>query len=137
MNFYIASKLKNASRVRQLAEMLTSFGWEHTYDWTSHGCVLGSEGALREVADKELRGVAQADLFIVLLPGGRGTHTELGSALMSGCSIVLHSEQPEVFDAMSEETRSFYWLPAVQRVCCPYPDLVWWLERRYGAVTKI
>lgn len=135
MKFYIASKLENAARVHVLAESLKSLGWEQSYDWAKHGCVLGDESALRKVADKELRGVAQADIFIALLPGGRGTHTELGIALMSGCSIVLHSEQAGVFDVGNPETRSFYWLSGVARVCCPFPDLVWWVQKRYDFVS--
>lgn len=134
MKFYIASKLENAARVQELAGVLKSWGWQHTYDWTTHGCVLGDEKALQRVAKKELYGAAQADLVIVLLPGGRGTHTELGIALMSGCEIVLHSEDPGVFDPTSKETRSFYWLSGVERVCCPFEELSGWLKQRFGAV---
>lgn len=137
MKFYIASKLENAARVRQLAETLKSWGWTHTYDWTTHGCILGDEKALCNVAKKELYGAAQADLFIALLPGGRGTHVEAGIALMSGCVIVLHSEDPAPFNINSPDTRSFYWLSGVERVCCPFPDLVWWLKKRYEVVVKI
>ena len=112
--------------------MLKSWGWQQTYDWTSHGCVLGDKKALQRVAKKELYGAAQADLVIVLLPGGRGTHTELGIALMSGCEIVLHSEEPAPFDVNNPETRSFYWLPQAERVCCPWEELAGWLEQRFG-----
>lgn len=37
MKFYIASKLENYKQVRNLAELLTNFVWEHTYDWTVYG----------------------------------------------------------------------------------------------------
>ena len=137
MRFYIASKLENAALVRQLAKDLISWGWEQTYDWTIHGCVLGDEKALRDVAKKELYGAAQADLVIVLLPGGRGTHTELGIALMSGCEIVLHSEEPAPFDVNSPETRSFYWIPGVERVCCPWEELAGWLKEKYSFALQI
>lgn len=52
VKFYIASKLKNAYRVRQLAAVFKSWGWTHTYDWTVHGCVLGDGKMLRGVAEK-------------------------------------------------------------------------------------
>lgn len=78
-SFYIASKLENAPAVRALAERFKAAGWRHTYDWTVHGSVR-SEGAARieEVASNESVGVFDADVLIVLLPGGRGTHSELG-----------------------------------------------------------
>ena len=116
MKFYIATKLDNAVRAHVLAETLTSFGWTHTYDWTTHGCVLGSGKVLQGVAEKELRGVIGAELFIALLPGGRGTHTELSVALMSGCNVVLHSEDPAPFNPALKDTRSFYLLGEVERV---------------------
>lgn len=80
--YYIASSLDNADQVRSLKAKLDAAGWEHTYDWTVHGSVQ-REGAARlaEVADDETDGVLCADVVIVLLPGGRGTHTELGMAV--------------------------------------------------------
>jgi hypothetical protein len=65
-----------------LAAALTALGHEITYDWSVHGSVQkdGPE-RIREVAEAECNGVLQADLFVCLLPGGRGTHTELGIAL--------------------------------------------------------
>ena len=65
MNFYIASKLENAARVRELAEVLKSWGWQQTYDWTSHGMVLGEKDDLQRVAAKELAGVIRAQIVIV------------------------------------------------------------------------
>ncbi len=114
-----------------MAAVLKSWGWTHTYDWTVHGCVLGSGKALRGVATKELRGVTDAELFIALLPGGRGTHTELGIALMSGCNVVLHSEDPALFNPELKDTRSFYWLGEVERICCPIEELPGWLGKKF------
>lgn len=39
-------------------------------------------GRIAEVAQNEAAGVQEAELFIALLPGGRGTHTELGMAIV-------------------------------------------------------
>src|SRR6185312_5761738 len=82
VKFYIASRLEAAPRVRELKTILESYGHEHTYDWTVHGSVQ-NDGAdvIREVSEREVLGVVNADANIVLLPGGRGTHTELGIAI--------------------------------------------------------
>ena len=132
MNFYIASRLENAARVRELAEVLKSWGWQQTYDWTSHGMVLGEKDDLQRVAAEELAGVIRAQIVIVLLPGGRGTHTELGLALGYRKKIVLYSEDPASFDPASRDTCSFYWLPEVERVQCPWEELPRWLKEKYS-----
>ena len=82
MNFYVATGLERADEAKTLAAALAAMGHTQTYDWTAHGSVQ-DEGPERiaEVAVEELRGVGKADLFIALLPGGRGTHTEFGCAL--------------------------------------------------------
>ena len=136
MNFYIASKLENAKRVRQLADTLKSWGWQHTYDWTSHGLVLGKD-KLQGAAAEELAGVIRAQIVIVLLPGGRGTHTEIGLALAYGKRIVLHSEDSKPFDHEKRETCSFYWLPEVERVQCPWEELPRWLKEKYSFALQI
>jgi hypothetical protein len=98
---YIASALENADNVRELRDLLAARGIELTHDWTVHGSVKdqGIE-RIREVAENELRGVAAADLVIVLLPGGRGTHIEFGIALATRrkwphTKIVIFGQQPD------------------------------------------
>lgn len=81
--FYIASKLENAPQVRWLADRLKAQGWEHTYDWTVHGSVQGDPELCQQVSMNETDGVLEADVVIVLLAGGRGTHAELGIAIGS------------------------------------------------------
>jgi len=103
VNFYIASKLENVARVRELAQELENWGWKCTYKWFKHGSVFGEE-QLQATAAEELAGAIRAQLVIVLLPGGRGTHTELGLALAHGKEIVLHSEEPEVFNSISRHS---------------------------------
>jgi hypothetical protein len=82
MKAYIASALENAPAVRVRRDQLAKHGVELTYDWTAHGSVQ-SQGyeVMAQVARAEADGVRRANLVIVLLPGGRGTHAELGIAL--------------------------------------------------------
>jgi hypothetical protein len=101
VRFYIASKLENAAAVRALASRLVSFGWTWTYDWTAHGSVQDSgPERIREVAVAEAVGVTSADLVIVLLPGGRGTHAELGIAI--GHWLAKCSPEVAIFGTLTD-----------------------------------
>lgn len=114
MNFYIASRLENAEMVKQMANVLKAMGWRHTYDWTEHGSVQNEgEERITEVAENELQGVRDADVVIVLLPGGRGTHAELGAANVLNKKVFVWAETDELF---TRETCTFYWNHNVTRV---------------------
>ena len=126
MRFYIATVLVNAEHARKAAEVLRRNGHEQTYDWTTHGDIR-HEGAERmsEVAFNELRAVRDAELVVALLPGGQGTHTELGVALAtrSNKRIILWSETGDEF-AFDNRTCTFYFHPAAERVVCPFEELL-------------
>jgi len=126
-SFYIASSLDNAEQVKQVAERLKAAGWTHTYDWTVHGSVQ-REGTERiaQVASAESEGVWMADVVIVLLPGGRGTHTELGIAIgmvdpvvwgpgEAAMRICIYSPDPEKDFGTGGTTCAFYHHPCVER----------------------
>jgi|GEM_PF-744125 len=116
IKFYIASRLENAEQVRCLAKILKMWGWEHTYDWTTHGSVQDKgETVIREVAHKEIQGVKNADIVIVLLPGGRGTHTELGAAIALDKPVFIYAPTDEFF-MQDNRTCAFYWNDNITRV---------------------
>lgn len=70
----------------------------------------------------ELEGVAKADFVVVLLPGGGGTHLELGFALARGKRVFLHSEDPLIFE-LGPQTNAFYHHPDITRLLCPLADV--------------
>ena len=119
MKFYIASRLDNVPTVKSVADILKASGHKHTYDWTIHGNVC-SEGAQRlsDVAYKEIKGVTDADLVIVILPGERGTHTELGAALALQKQIIICAQNDTYFNT-DDKTCSFYWHGGARRVTGP------------------
>ncbi len=119
MQFYIATSLLRATAHQMVKDALKTCGHEITYDWTLHGSVKSvSKERLREVAALELEAVAKADFIIVLLPGGSGTHVELGFAIAKGKRIFLHSEDPLTFE-LGPQTNVFYHHPDVTRLICP------------------
>lgn len=120
MKFYIASALENVATVRRVANILKAAGHHHTYDWTVHGSVQ-SEGPerLTEVAEAERQGVLNADMVIIILPGGRGTHAELGIALGDQPKkIIICAEDANAY-LLEGRTCSFYWSDLVHRIVGP------------------
>lgn len=126
--YYIASGLANVDAVRKLKKILDEAGWEHTYDWTVHGSVPLYQCA--DTARSEASGVCAAHINIILLPGGRGAHAELGIAIGStllavavcaagiGCEmderrIVVYSPDPE--KDFERDTSAFYHHPLVEK----------------------
>lgn len=111
MKFYIATKLERHADHNAVRDLMAAEGHEITYDWTSHGPVWTAGAArIREVSLLETNGVLEADLVIVLLPGGRGTHAELGMAIAAGKRVLMHCADPDLFGA-TPETCAFYHHP--------------------------
>jgi len=115
MRYYIASKLENHAAHNRLRDTLNALGHEITYDWTHHGPVY-SHGLerVREVAEHETNGVLTADFVVVLWPGGRGTHVELGMAIAAAKPVNLISDV-EGHHQATTETCAFYHHPLVKR----------------------
>ena len=75
-------------------------------------CALAMENA-QNAMEKEKNAVIESDFVVVLLPGGKGTHIELGIALGQGKRIFIYSPGGEVnnFDT----TSTFYHLPEIEK----------------------
>ena len=115
MKYYIATKLENHAEHNRLMAALNDLGHECTYDWTVHGPVYEKGlGRVRAVAVLEALGVKEADEVIVLWPGGRGTHVELGIALGAGKPVNFISAVEGHHEA-TVETCAFFHHPLVRR----------------------
>lgn len=121
MKFYIASGLQNKEVVRDVANQLKEKGHIHTYDWTKNEHISTIE-ELREIGQKEKEAVLEADTVIVLLPGGKGTHIELGLALGQEKKIYLYSPTSDI--NQPHVTSTFYHLPEVEKVIGSIEELV-------------
>ncbi len=130
MKYYVASGVPNAARVNIVAEVLNQGGHTRTYDWTTHGSVANAPDALKQrVATSETRGVTDAELVVLLLPGRFGTHAELGLAIATASNkrILLWSETDAPFSG-GEGFCVFYHHPAVERMACPFEELLAYLK---------
>jgi nucleoside 2-deoxyribosyltransferase len=114
LRYYLATRLERAPEAQELHKELQAAGFICSYDWTVHGSVRGSNEEMAAVAVAEVAGVQTADVVIVLLPGGRGTHGELVAALALGKPVIIHSTDPGLFER-DARTCVFYWHPLVTR----------------------
>ena len=123
MKYYIATSLLRITSHQVARDALQTLGHEITYDWTSHGSVQSvSKERLREVATIELDAVSKAEFVVVLLPGGNGTHLELGFAIAKGKRVFLHSEDSLAFE-LGPQTNVFYHHPDIIRLNCPISEV--------------
>ena len=123
MKYYIATSTTNAASHRTVRDALKQFGHEITYDWTVHGSVREtSKERLQEVAHAEFEGILQADFVLVLLPGGKGTHAELGFSIASEKQVFVHSQDPLAFE-LGPQVCAFYHHRDVIRLTCPIEDV--------------
>lgn len=122
--FYIATSLKRMKEHNLVRDHLIQNGHEITYDWTFHGSQkYTSLERLAEIGKLQKQAVKHADVVVVLLPGGKGTHAELGMALGFGKPILLHSETSTSF-ALGEEICSFYCCSGVTQLVNLLPDVL-------------
>lgn len=124
MNYYVATKLERYSEHNKVRDLMAAAGHVMTYDWSTHGPVYKQgKHRLEDVAALETKGVTSADLVIGLLPGGRGTHTEIGIAIGSGIPVLLHASKADAVNlfAAAAETCAFYHLKPPQVYLCTAP----------------
>jgi len=119
MEFYIATGLDNTDEHQKVMDYLIKCGHKCTYDWTKHGAVWekGFEVVAR-TALAELEAVRQADFVVVIRPKGRGTHTELGAALILGkpCFLLDYAEAKESCLSIHHNTCAFHFHPGTIRI---------------------
>ena len=124
--FYVASGFSNIPNVRYVAQALEAKGYVNTYDWTQNasGRDAGpvTPAALRAIGQQEKDAVLSADVVVILLPGGKSTHVELGMAIAQGKRIILHSPAEAINNP--EDASAFYHLPELEKCSGPLEDLV-------------
>jgi nucleoside 2-deoxyribosyltransferase len=94
--FYLATRKDRSEQVAPLLAALKAHGWERTYAWTAEDEAGPDQYA--DIALQELKGVSEADVLIVLLPGGYGTHVEIGAALALGKPVILHAPDQKTLE---------------------------------------
>jgi nucleoside 2-deoxyribosyltransferase len=94
--FYLSTRKDRSGQAAVLLEALKATGWERTLDWTDQND-SGPDG-YADTALAEIAAVREADVLVVLLPGGFGTHVEIGAALALGKPVILHAPDRKTLD---------------------------------------
>ncbi|MCQ1957861.1 hypothetical protein NNX39_15305 [Arthrobacter sp. zg-Y826] len=112
--------------MRYVAQALESKGYVNAYDWTQNASVRDAGTAtlddLRSIGQQERDAVMGADVVVILLPGGKGTHVELGIAIAQGRRTILHAADEDINNP--ETTSTFYHLPEVEKCHGTLDDLL-------------
>jgi nucleoside 2-deoxyribosyltransferase len=109
--FYLSTRKDRSSQNAALLEVLEQHGWERTYVW---GDIDSNSDQYGEIAEAELKGIRLADVVLVLLPGGFGTHVELGAALALDKPVLLHA--PDYKTLETPYVCVFHYHPMVQLI---------------------
>lgn len=112
MRFYIASSFKNIDFVRKLASLLKKEGFEFTYDWTKVEGVKSIE-LISAIGENEKEAVKKSDFVVLLLPGGKSSHVELGIGLGLDKRVYVYSSTEESYNM--DQTSTFYYVKGVDR----------------------
>ncbi|WP_214819870.1 MULTISPECIES: nucleoside 2-deoxyribosyltransferase [unclassified Exiguobacterium] len=120
MRFYVGSSFANIEEVRFIRDQLIALGHTHTYDWTQNERAT-SKDALRTIGEDEVTGIQTADFVVILLPGGKGAHVELGIALGTNKLVFLYDLGNQMMNM--EETSTFYHVDAVHFCDGAFSDL--------------
>lgn len=109
MKFYVAASLLDDARAQLVYDELERRGHRITYKWVSdtYSDKLPIK-VQKQIAINEIIGAREADALILIAPGRRGTHVELGAALASEVPVLLTMV---VLEEM--EPHSFYHHPLV------------------------
>lgn len=121
MKYYIATSFRRIAAHREVHKLL---GPGLTHDWTrgpeSDDADSVSPTRRNEIAEADLKGVADADVIVVLLPGRFGTHVELGAGIAWGKIIIIHSFTGNEFKPVS---CIFHHLSSIHRIVGTFDDL--------------
>jgi nucleoside 2-deoxyribosyltransferase len=107
--FYVAATLSDRDLASRLI-MSAPANWMCTFNWTEVEPAKPDVTERRRIALCEVAAVQHADLLVLLLPGARGSHTELGVALGADIPVYITYRAE---DAPARDC-AFYWHPAVQ-----------------------
>ena len=115
LKYYIATSFYNKEAYKECRRFFDAAGYELTFDWATYP-FIADPYVMNTIAIKEMDAVKAADFTVVLLPGGRGTHAEVGAAIALDKPVFLVAPHPQQLLDSQGLTCPFYYHPSVQVV---------------------
>lgn len=105
-SIYIATGYRNRDAYARAREAAAKLGLTVTFDWTIHEPPpthqrMDRTTWIQWAAGAERDGVRAADIVLVMLPGGLGTHAELGMALALGKAVVVYAPRATLLEELN------------------------------------
>lgn len=115
MKFYVASSLGNWKQVSEVSGRLEQAGWTNINNWAKLGLVSNLNSTsleLDKISLGQMQAILDSDVIIVLTPMGRGTHAELGAAVILCVQglpkkVYLYDQTSELFQ-VDKKTAGIY-----------------------------
>ena len=130
--FYVATSFSNRGMAKKVIAALenTQQGnfMQCTHDWTNE-TFDDYEHRRKEICKADFEGTASCDVFILLMPDGRGACTELGIALRSGAICLVWGENEQAFIGSYPYENIFNNHPSVQKITMPFDEFLSTLQR--------
>jgi len=100
-SFYVASSRDGLEAAVDLSRVLVGKGMRNAFAWWEHfnhkcSMELCAVANRFDLACRELAAASRCDVFVGISRMGKGSHVELGAALMGGCpkSVILVGVDP-------------------------------------------
>lgn len=121
MKYYIASSFANKEIVRLTIKSLNNLGFVNTYNWTLNE-KADNKLKLKNIGIEELNAVKDADILIAILPGGKGTHIEMGIAIGFNKPVLIAYFNKELISV--DNSATFYHLDNVKHILVTEENIV-------------
>ncbi|ATD30407.1 nucleoside 2-deoxyribosyltransferase [Macrococcoides bohemicum] len=121
MKYYIASSFANKEFVNLTIKSLNNLGFINTYNWTLNE-KADNTLKLKNIGIEELNAVKDADILIAILPGGKGTHIEMGIAIGFNKPVLIAYFNKELISV--DNSATFYHVDNVKHILVTEENIV-------------
>lgn len=121
MKYYIASSFANKEIVNLTIKSLNNLGFINTYNWTLNE-KADNKLKLKNIGIEELNAVMDTDILIAILPGGKGTHIEMGIAIGFNKPVLIAYFNKELISV--DNSATFYHLDNVKHILVTEENIV-------------
>jgi hypothetical protein len=129
-NFYISPSYLSYSQYMDLIQTGRDFGWQPTWVWPQESFLVDAQ-IEQQLAAGAFNGIAQADIFITVLPGTPSTNIEIGIAYPLCEDLLLVANDPVHFTQTGLPDAHLSVLPSIKRVCCTVDEIPALLKTEY------